>query len=517
MSVSIQSVTTRLVATRSATFGLVLILAAVGCGGGPAPDAPTANTAPIETSAAADIGTEPAQPEMVARALTPFTGDYDAMLERRFVRVLVPYSRTLYFVDENGRERGISHDLMVEFEKTLNEQLGDKARPVQIITVPVRRDQLFPYLRDGRGDLAIGNITNTPERQALADFSSPVLTGVNEVVVTAASEAPVATARDLSGREVYVRKSSSYYTHLTKLNEELKGEGKDPVAINTVDESLEDEDILEMVNAGAFPITIVDDHLASLWTQVFTEAKIQPGAVVNSGGEIAWAIRKNCPKLTELVNGFIASHAKGTAFGNMVLAKYFGNAKWIKNSTSEAELAKLRATVDLFKKYGKQYDFDWLMIAAQAYQESGIDQSVHSPVGAVGVMQVLPSTAAGNPINITDIESNMENNIHAGVKYMRFMMDEYFKDAQMDDVNKCLFAFASYNGGPAKIARLRKEAEERGLDPNKWFQNVELIAAQRIGRETVTYVKNIYKYYVAYKLVMERREQLEKIKKEAKG
>ena len=340
MTIGRDSHSARPLAARSATFGLVLMLVAAGCGG-PAPEAPTANTAntaPVDT-AAADTGTEPEEPEMIARALKPFTGDYDAMLERRFVRVLVPYSRTLYFVDENGRERGISHDLMVEFEKVLNEQLGDKARPVQIITVPVRRDQLFPYLRDGRGDLAIGNITNTTERQELADFSAPLVTGVNEVAVTAASEAPVATARDLSGREVYVRKSSSYYTHLTKLNEELKGEGKDPIAINTVDESLEDEDMLEMVNAGAFPVTVVDDHLAKLWTQVFTEAKIQPGAVVNTGGEISWAIRKNCPKLTEQVNGFIASHGKGTSFGNMVIAKYFGNAKWIKNSTSEAELA----------------------------------------------------------------------------------------------------------------------------------------------------------------------------------
>ncbi|MBK6426985.1 MAG: lytic transglycosylase F [Blastocatellia bacterium] len=497
-------------------LGLAAILFTTGCGGGTTPSAPSGNAAPVETAAEPDPGTEPAEPEMIARALKPFTGDYDALLERRVIRVLVPYTRTLYFVDDHGRERGAAHDSLVEFEKILNEQLGDKSRPIQVLRIPVRRDQLFEYLKSGRGDLALGNITITPERRQLADFSSPILTNVREVVVTAAGEPPVASANELAGREVYVRKSSSYFTHLSTLNEELKGAGKPTIDIRTVDESLEDEDLLELVNAGAFPATVVDDHLAKLWLEVFTDARLQPEAAVNAGGSIAWAIRKDCPKLTEVVNAFIASHAKGTAFGNMLMAKYFANAKWLKNSTSEQEMAKLRATVELFQKYGKQYDFDWLMIAAQAYQESGIDQSVRSPVGAVGVMQVLPTTAAGNPININDIDTNMENNIHAGVKYMRFMMDEYFKDAQMDDVNKCLFAFASYNGGPAKIARLRKEAEARGLDPNKWFQNVELVVAQRIGRETVTYVKNIYKYYVAYKLVMERRTELDRMKKAAK-
>lgn len=514
MNTDVESFSARSMATQVAVLGLVVSLLTAGCGGS-APQAPVANSAPAETAQADEGGTEPAEPEMIARALKPFTDDYDAILERRYIRVLVPYSRTFYFVDEHGRERGASHDSLVEFEKVLNEQLGDRARPMQVLRVPVRRDQLFEYLKQGRGDMALGNLTITPERQEFADFSAPVLTDVREVVVTSASEPPVATAQDLAGRTVYVRKTSSYFTHLTKLNDELKAAGKSPIDIRTVDESLEDEDLLELVNAGAFPITVVDDHLAKPWLEVFTDARLQPDAVVNTGGNIAWAIRKECPKLTAVVNSFVETHAKGTAFGNMILGKYFGNAKWIRNATSEQEMAKLRATVGLFQKYGKQYDFDWLMVAAQAYQESGIDQSVRSPVGAVGVMQVLPSTAAGSPININDIDTNMENNIHAGVKYMRFMMDEYFKDAQMDQVNKCLFAFGSYNAGPAKIARLRKEAAERGLDPNKWINNVELIVAQRVGRETVTYVRNIYKYYFAYKLVLARKAELEQIKKDA--
>lgn len=483
-------------------LALVLTLVATSCGGQSVHSPATGNTATAQPDTPEAAASEPEPPEMIARALQPFTGDYDAMVERRLVRALVPYSRTFYFVDEHGRQRGASIDTLTEFEKVLNEALGDKSRPIRVVAIPVRRDQLFSYLAEGRGDIALGNITVTPERQKLADFSVPMATGVSEIVVTAADAPAIATADELAGREVYVRRSSSYFEHLTKLN---AGAAKEAVSIKTIDEQLEDEDVLEMVNAGVFPAVVVDDHIANLWGQVFEGIRPHPEAVVNTGGEIAWALRKGCPKLAEVTNAFIESHKQGTTFGNVVIGKYFGNAKWIRNATTEAEMAKLQATVDLFKKYGKQYDFDWLMVAAQAYQESGIDQSVHSPAGAVGVMQVLPTTAAGDPINITDIESNMDNNVHAGVKYMRFMIDEYFKDAKMTEVDKCLFAFASYNAGPAKIAKLRKETAERGLDPNKWFQNVELVVAQRVGRETVTYVGNIYKYYIAYKIVLERR------------
>ena len=153
---------------------------------------------------------------------------------------------------------------------------------------------------------------------------------------------------------------------------------------------------------------------------------------------------------------------------------------------------------DLFKKYGAQYNLDYLLMAAQGYQESTLDQNVKSPVGAIGVMQVMPPT--GKQLNVGDI-TQVDSNIHAGVKYVRFMMDQYFANEPMDDLNKGLMTFASYNAGPGRIRQLRRETERRGLNPNVWFGNVERIASERIGRETVTYVSNIYKYYVAYKLV----------------
>jgi membrane-bound lytic murein transglycosylase MltF len=165
--------------------------------------------------------------------------------------------------------------------------------------------------------------------------------------------------------------------------------------------------------------------------------------------------------------------------------------------------------VDLFKKYGTQYDIDYLLMAAQGYQESTLDHNVRSPVGAIGVMQVMPPT--GKDLKVGDI-TEIEPNIHAGVKYMRFMMDQYFKDEPMDNLNKALMTFAAYNCGPGRLRQLRRETEKRGLDRNVWFGNVERVASERIGRETVTYVSNIYKYYITYKLLSDQRDRREAAK-----
>jgi membrane-bound lytic murein transglycosylase MltF len=116
-------------------------------------------------------------------------------------------------------------------------------------------------------------------------------------------------------------------------------------------------------------------------------------------------------------------------------------------------------------------------------------------VGAVGVMQVMPAT--GKELEVGDI-SKTQPNVEAGVKYMRVMIDRYYANEPMTELDKVLFTFASYNAGPGRIAQLRKEAVKRGLDPNVWFNNVEYVAADKIGAETVTYVSNIYKYYIAY-------------------
>lgn len=435
-----------------------------------------------------------------------YTGDFDQVAMKRMLRVLVPYNRAFFFF-EGAEPKGISYEICNLFGKSINKKLGNKTLKVQIVYIPTARDQLLPRLRDGYGDIALGNLTITDERRKLVDFSDPFATGVREILVTDKKQPDVTRPYDLSGKEIHVRKSSSYYENLVNLNGVLESTEKALVKIVEADENLEDSDLLELVNAGLIPAVIIDSHKGELWSQVFDNIKLHPEAAVHTGGEIAWAIRKNSPKLKALIDEFAKTHKKGTLLGNVIINRYLKKGDYIKNSGHTEEVKKFNKSVELFKKYAGDYKFDYLMLAALAYQESRLDQSLRSAVGAVGVMQILPSTAKDKSVGIPDIEK-LEPNIHAGTRYLRFMADRYFpEDGGLDELNRAFFTFASYNAGPARVTSLRREAKEMGLNPNIWFNNVEVVAAKRIGRETVDYVSNILKYYVAYKLLEDRVEK----------
>jgi len=431
------------------------------------------------------------------------TGDLDEIVKDKMIRILMPYNKTFFFFD-GAKPRGLSYDNAMLFEKFINEKLKTKTIKVRVLVIPTSRDKLFSRLKEGYGDIAIGNLTPTEERRKLVDFSDPFLTNVSEIPVTDSKAPLMKSYFDLAGKKVYVRKSSSYYQSLINLNELLTSLDKPAIKIVLADEHLEDADLLEMINANLIPAIIIDNHKGLFWKQIFKNIKLQEKAAVSSDGKIAWAIRKNCPKLTAVINQFCKKNKKGTLMGNVAFNRYLKDTKYIKNSIQGKEFKKFRQTVKLFKKYGKEYNFDHLMLAALGYQESQLNQHVKSHAGAIGVMQMLPSTAKDKNVGIPDIHK-IDPNIHAGTKYLRFMADRYFPVANgLDAQNSAFFTFAAYNAGPARIVKLRKEAEKKGLDPNIWFNNVELIAAKRIGRETVRYVSNILKYYVAYKLLEDK-------------
>jgi membrane-bound lytic murein transglycosylase MltF len=460
--------------------------------------------------AAAPLAQQAPSEIALAEANRKFTGDLDEMLTRRLIRVGVAYNRTHYFIDK-GVQRGLAYEAFKLLEDELNAPIKQPKDKIHIVMVPMSRDEMAKALLDGRVDLLAANLTITPERRKMADFSIPVRSDVSEIVVTGPGAPPIATKADLAGQEVFVREGSTYHQHLLELNQRLKAQGLAEVKIEPAPTTLEDDDILEMVNAGLAKITVVDNFLADFWIQVFTNLKAHPNVALTLNGEIAVAMRPNSPQLKARLDAFVKKHGMRTAFGNMILKRYLSSTKFARSATSSADMARLQKIVELFRKYGEQYKMDFLLMAAQGYQESGLNQSVKSPVGAIGVMQVMPAT--GKDMKVGDI-TELEANIHAGVKYIRFVIDEFYKDEPMDDLNKGLFAFASYNAGPGRLRQLRAEAAKRGLNPNLWFNNVEQIASERIGRETVTYVSNIFKYYVAYKLALDQMEERRKAKSE---
>ena len=437
--------------------------------------------------------------------MQPQKGDLPDMINRRAIRVLTTYSKTFFFIDK-GTQRGATHDLFIALEKDLNNQLAKEKKlkqkhlKVRIVFIPVTRDNLFKALNEGKGDIAAANLTITSSRQEQVAFTTPLYSDVKELLVSGTSSPDVKNLEQLSGKTVFVRRSSSYYESLQELNARFAKASLPPVILQEAPEALEDEDLLEMLNAGLIPLIVVDRHKALFWKQVFPKIQVHENIVLRDGGSIAWAVRKDNPQLLAELNNFVKHNRQGSTLGNTILLRYLKSATYVKNAAANRERAKFLQMVEIFRKYGERYDVDWLLMAAQGYQESRLNQSVRSHVGAIGVMQVMPAT--GKELKVGDIKK-IDPNIHAGVKYMRWMIDHYYGDQPMTPLDKALFSFASYNAGPARIARLRTETQKRGFDPNIWFGNVENLAAEKIGAETVTYVSNIYKYYIAYRLIMD--------------
>ena len=438
---------------------------------------------------------------------TKHKDDLHGIRNRKLIRALVNNTQTNYFLI-GGEENGFEYELLRKYEKQLNRGVSRRKRRIKIVFIPVPFDRLIPELLEGRGDIVAAGLTITEDRKKRVKFSTPYLPNVDEIVVAHKKARPLKTIKDLSGKKVFVVHSSSYAQHLHQLNKRFWVERRWPVKIRNANKYLQSEDLLEMVNARIIDYMVVDNHIAEIWSQVYKNLVIYKEIKVNSGGKIAWALRPNNPLLLKHVNGFLKKHGKGSLVGNVLFNRYFKNTKWVTNPISESERKKFDGIVKLLKKYGDQYGFDWLMIGAQAYQESRLDQAKISRRGAIGVMQILPSTAADPNVDIKDIRK-LENNIHAGVKYLNFLRKNYYSDPAISPEAQVHFAHAAYNSGPSRVRRMRGLAIKMGLDPNKWFGNVETAALRMVGQEPVRYVVNIQKYYIAYKLVLEEKEKRE--------
>jgi membrane-bound lytic murein transglycosylase MltF len=441
-----------------------------------------------------------------------YTDDLPGLLARKYIRVLTTMNRTNFFL-AGGKAHGFEHALLKEYEKYLNQGIKRRELKITLEFIPVSRSRLLSGLVEGLGDIAAAGLTITEQRKKLIDFTRPYLTGIDELLVTYKNVPSPADIKGLSGKGVFVRKSSSYYESLLQLNRRLDLENLRPVGIAEADENLETEDILELVNTGAIERTVCDSHIAEIWSEVLHDIRIHETIKLRKEGKIAWAVRKSSPRLKNNLNSFLRNHREGTLLGNIFFKRYYEKNAWIKNPLRGDAGRNIDRFRPLFQKYARRYGFDWRLILAMAYQESGLNPKKKSHQGAVGLMQVRPSTAADPNVGIKDV-SGMENNVHAAVKYLDFLRDRYFSSEGIRPRDRVRFSLAAYNAGPARIRQARKRAEAMNLDPDRWFRNVELAVLRSVGQETVQYVSNINKYYVIYKNALERREAREKIKEE---
>ncbi len=479
-------------------FGLVALLIVAGGGSAEGSAVRVAKQEAAPPQQAVQAGDEDMPPIL----RQPWKGDLDEIAKRRVLRVLVPYRRPEFFYVE-GRPVGVLQEAFQELETVLNTRYKTtSANRIVVVLLPTPTEKVKERMEGGFADIAAGSISVSAALQKEFDFTAPTMTGVSIIAVAGPGSPELATKDDLSGKEVWVMPKTRLVRDVEELNAHFESQGKAPVKMKLVDSLLEPGDVMEMVNAGIYPIALMQSKQAEFWSKVLTGIKPIKSVSLAEDLDLGWAIQKNTPQLKAFLDGFVKTHAYGTAFGSTVVRRYLMDMKYVRNATEEFELQRLRATLPFFQKYSKEYELDVLLMAAQGYQESRLDQSVKSPVGAIGIMQVMPATAAGPPVKIPNITIE-SNNIHAGAKLLHYLIEDHFNEPGLDHFNRMLFAIASYNAGPARIVQCRTLAKKMGLDPNKWFNNVEVATGKLVGRETTQYVANIYKYYVCYRMAME--------------
>lgn len=428
-----------------------------------------------------------------------WTGSYSEMLQRGQIRVAVPYDRTIY-VNDKGVQRGLAVEVSKGLAKWINAKYAGqlKGKSLSIKLIPVIASDLLNSLTTGKADIAIGDIglyEPIPNSQNfIVNHAQKVR---QEVLVTGPSSLPLKNIGDLSGQTVYGSRNTNFQKTLSELNKELKRDGKQPVNLASPLGDLDDEDLLEMLNAGLISYVIVGDWKFQLWQSIYKNITMHADLSVQDSGWVGWVVRSNNRDFNDDLKNFYDSDDFTKSLTAFRQDDYKQHLKGLKDPMDKPLWERFESMRPLFSRFGAEYKLNPLFIASLGFQETLLNQSAVSSVGAIGVMQLMPAT--GMSLGVGDIHL-LEPNIHAGADYMNQLINKYFPDAKFEGINRSLFAVASYNIGPNNVAKARDRAGELGFDPNRWFGNVEFIATEHMGYEPMIYVRNVYKYFISYSL-----------------
>lgn len=422
------------------------------------------------------------------------TGDLDAIRARGSLRVLTRNNATSYYLHQ-GTQSGFDYELTKRFATEHGLRLD--------VIVPPSADLLVPWLLEGRGDVIAAQFAVTPERSAQIAFSDPYLT-VDQVLVQRTSDPPVTTAAGLSGKTLAVRPSSSYRVTLDGLRPT-----HGPFTVVDLPEDQETEQILAAVGSGEVPMTVADANLVAV--EVKHGVPIVATLPLVEDQPIAFGVRKGSTELAAALNAWVKANAGSVTF-NVIRKRYFESDALAAQSHADRGAAGVLSPYDeLIRARSKQYGIDWRLMAAQAYQESRFDPTARSGSGALGLFQVLPRTGA--EMGFTDL-MDPDQGVHAGVQYVARLIDRF--EPTLPFKQRVRFALASYNTGKGHVDDARRLAVELGLNPDKWFGNVEKALLKlsepkysrraRYGycraQEPVNYVSEIQSRYENYLTVV---------------
>ncbi len=421
----------------------------------------------------------------------------EEIVKSGYLRVLTRNNDTSFFI-YRGHRMGFDY----EVGKKLAQALG--IRVDMIITQSWT--EMVPALLKGEGDVIAAEVTVTDERKRQVLFAEP-WGHTREVVVWKDGTRPLKAAEDLSGKEVHVRKSASYFATVLALNAKLKAAGRPQVVVKPVSEDWETDTILQAVARGEIAYTIADEILANVHTAYWDNLVVGPP--ISDERDLAWSVRPGDVKLKKAIDRVFHELRKKPDF-NLLKSKYFEAQRSLKKERKDKFYASETGTLSQYdpmvRKYAEQHQFDWRLVAAQIYQESHFDPTRKSWVGALGLFQIMPATARGLGINDP---TDPEQSIRGGLKYMQQLSDHY-KDVA-DPIERYRFALAAYNSGFGHVDDARHLSRGDKKDAARWREVAPYLLkladrkfAQRArfgfcrGSEPVDYVRHIDERYTGY-------------------
>lgn len=407
------------------------------------------------------------------------------------LRVLVNQSRNSSG-EVKGEAIGVESVRLRAFEQFLNR--GSKGPPITLKLIPKAKDQLLGALQRGEGDLvAPGELLPQGATRQISR-SRAVVPQVAMVLVSRQGGVRYKNYQQLSGRSVALSAGSAAGSALEEINRGLMQAGRAPIAVEWVDPTLAVEDVLEMVQAGVYPATVVERTIAERWAKVLPKLRIEPQLTLGDSADMHWFTRKDASMLRASVDRFLQNYSapddQDAAFVRVYRRLY--RVQYPLDRIGRQRLEKVRPTL---QRHAQQQDIDWLNLAALAFKESTLNPAARGASGATGLMQVTPATARS--MGVSDI-GRLDNNVLASAKYLTSIRRTFFASPRLNERERMAFVLAAYNLGPQRVQSLRAEARRRGLNPDQWFFQVERVAMSTMGMGVVSYVNAVNKYYLAY-------------------
>lgn len=369
------------------------------------------------------------------------------------LRVATMYGATSYFIHQ-GTEMGFDYELVRDFAAQKGLSLS--------VTLANTDDEMFALLRNHQVDMIIYNTFETKTLKSEFDFVFPQKPSYLALIQLVSNDA-VSNITELNGKEIWVKKNSIHHQRLKDLNEEIGG----GITIKLANDSLSTDDLMDMIIGKQIAFTLEYKHKARLQRKY--NRRLDTHMAVGFNQHNGWLVRKQNKTLR---NSLLDWQKQDNTINLIRLLNktYWDNNLYFAYKRLRIPKGAISPYDVIFKSNAKRIDWDWRLLVAIAYAESGFENTATSWVGARGVMQLMPTTAMEFGVDTSEIEDPTQN-IYAGTEYIKSLNMIYRKIKDKEERIK--FILASYNSGPAPILDAMALAKAYGKNSHIWFGNVE--------------------------------------------